>query len=56
MHANLFFSFNRATVDYWNQRGIQTVVWTVNEPVEKEYFHKSLECGVISDSVLATKT
>ncbi|XP_033631191.1 glycerophosphodiester phosphodiesterase 1-like [Asterias rubens] len=49
-------SVHQATVDYWNQRGIQTVVWTVNEPVEKEYFHKSLECGVISDSVLATKT
>ncbi|XP_038064252.1 glycerophosphodiester phosphodiesterase 1-like [Patiria miniata] len=39
------------TVDYWAQRGIKTVVWTVNDNTEKEYFHKCLKCGIITDNV-----
>ncbi|XP_022110907.1 glycerophosphodiester phosphodiesterase 1-like isoform X3 [Acanthaster planci] len=41
-------------VDYWAQRGTKTVVWTVNDKIEKEYFHRCLQCGVITDSVQAS--
>ncbi|KAF3687407.1 Glycerophosphodiester phosphodiesterase 1 [Channa argus] len=39
-------------VQYWAQRGVEVVAWTVNTKVEKAYFHEVLQVNYITDSLV----
>lgn len=39
-------------VQYWAQRGVELVAWTVNKETEKQYYHKLLQVNYITDSLL----
>uniref|UniRef100_A0A8C6UJC2 Glycerophosphodiester phosphodiesterase 1 n=1 Tax=Neogobius melanostomus TaxID=47308 RepID=A0A8C6UJC2_9GOBI len=39
-------------VDYWAQRGVEVVAWTVNTKVEKEYYQELLQINYITDSLV----
>ncbi|KAK2833461.1 hypothetical protein Q5P01_017350 [Channa striata] len=37
---------------YWAERGVEVVGWTVNTAVEKDYYNNRLKIGYITDSLL----
>ncbi|XP_067115420.1 glycerophosphodiester phosphodiesterase 1 isoform X2 [Osmerus mordax] len=39
-------------VQYWAQRGVEVVAWTVNTDVEKQYYQEQLQVSYITDSLL----
>ncbi|CAN9510088.1 unnamed protein product [Ophioblennius macclurei] len=39
-------------VQYWAQRGVEVVAWTVNTKVEKDYYQDLLRVNYITDSLL----
>lgn len=39
-------------IQYWAQRGVEVVAWTVNTRVEKEYYQELLHANYITDSLL----
>lgn len=39
-------------VQYWAQRGVEVVAWTVNTQVEKEYYQEVLKVNYITDSMV----
>lgn len=39
-------------VQFWAQRGVEVVAWTVNTHVEKEYFENVLCISYITDSLV----
>uniref|UniRef100_A0A3Q0SCU2 Glycerophosphodiester phosphodiesterase 1 n=1 Tax=Amphilophus citrinellus TaxID=61819 RepID=A0A3Q0SCU2_AMPCI len=39
-------------VQYWAQRGVEVVAWTVNTQVEKEYYQEVLKVNYITDSIV----
>ncbi|XP_041822702.1 glycerophosphodiester phosphodiesterase 1 isoform X2 [Chelmon rostratus] len=39
-------------VQYWAQRGVEVVAWTVNTKVEKEYYQELLRVNYITDSLV----
>ncbi|XP_071387296.1 glycerophosphodiester phosphodiesterase 1 isoform X2 [Centroberyx affinis] len=39
-------------VQYWAQRGVEVVSWTVNTAVEKQYYQELLQVNYITDSLL----
>ncbi|XP_029015665.1 glycerophosphodiester phosphodiesterase 1-like isoform X2 [Betta splendens] len=39
-------------VQYWAQRGVEVVGWTVNTAVEKDFYQSLLKIGYITDSLL----
>ncbi|XP_047221805.1 glycerophosphodiester phosphodiesterase 1 [Girardinichthys multiradiatus] len=39
-------------VQYWAQRGVEVVAWTINTKVEKEYFQEVLHINYITDSLV----
>eukprot|EP00794_Sanderia_malayensis_P008768 gene8768-9705_t len=39
-------------VKQWRSKGFEIMSWTVNNPLEKEYFLKKLEVPIITDSIL----
>ncbi|XP_035516146.1 glycerophosphodiester phosphodiesterase 1 [Morone saxatilis] len=39
-------------VQYWTQRGVDVVAWTVNTNVEKEYYQELLHVNYITDSLV----
>lgn len=39
-------------VQYWAQRGVEVVAWTVNTKVEKAYYQEFLQINYITDSLL----
>ncbi|KAM3598900.1 uncharacterized protein V6R79_023946 [Siganus canaliculatus] len=39
-------------VQYWAERGVEVVGWTVNTAVEKDYYQNLLKIGYITDSLL----
>lgn len=39
-------------VQYWAQRGVQVVAWTVNKAVEKQYYQDLLQVNYITDSLV----
>ncbi|XP_060951089.1 glycerophosphodiester phosphodiesterase 1-like [Limanda limanda] len=43
---------SRDYVQYWAQRGVEVVAWTVNTKVEKEYYHTLLQVNYITDSLV----
>lgn len=45
-------SSRRDYVQYWAERGVEVVGWTVNTGVEKDYYHSLLKSGYITDSLL----
>ncbi|KAM3865403.1 glycerophosphodiester phosphodiesterase 1 [Diretmus argenteus] len=45
-----FVSFDY--VQYWAQRGVEVVAWTVNTEVEKQYYQDLLKVNYITDSLL----
>lgn len=49
-----FFSFLslRDYVQYWAERDVEVVGWTVNTAVEKDYYQNLLNIGFITDSLL----
>lgn len=42
----------RDYVQYWSQRGVEVVAWTVNTNVEKEYYQELLKVNYITDSLV----
>lgn len=42
----------RDYVQYWAQRGVEVVAWTVNTQVEKEYYQELLQVNYITDSLV----
>lgn len=42
----------RDYVEYWAERGVEVLGWTVNTAVEKEYYQNLLKIGFITDSLL----
>lgn len=42
----------RDYVQYWAERGVEVVGWTVNTAVEKDYYHTLLRSGYCTDSLL----
>lgn len=42
----------RDYVQYWAERGVEVVGWTVNTAVEKDYYHTLLKSGYSTDSLL----
>lgn len=41
----------RDTVQYWAERGVEVVAWTVNTAVEKNYYQQQLNINYITDSL-----
>ncbi|KAM9793079.1 glycerophosphodiester phosphodiesterase 1 [Neosynchiropus ocellatus] len=39
-------------VQYWSQRGVEVVAWTINTRVEKEYYEELLQVNYITDSLV----
>ncbi|XP_061778727.1 glycerophosphodiester phosphodiesterase 1 [Nerophis lumbriciformis] len=39
-------------VQYWSQRGVEVVAWTVNTAVEKQHYQELLKVGYITDSLV----
>lgn len=39
-------------VQYWAQRGVEVVAWTVNTKVEKDYYEELLKANYITDSLV----
>ncbi|XP_034441329.1 glycerophosphodiester phosphodiesterase 1 [Hippoglossus hippoglossus] len=39
-------------VQYWAQRGVEVVAWTVNTKAEKDYYHTLLQVNYITDSLV----
>ncbi|XP_068583587.1 glycerophosphodiester phosphodiesterase 1 [Cebidichthys violaceus] len=39
-------------VQYWAQRGVEVVAWTVNTKVEKDYYQEVLQVNYITDSLV----
>ncbi|KAM4611448.1 glycerophosphodiester phosphodiesterase 1 isoform 2-T2 [Polymixia lowei] len=39
-------------IQYWAQRGVEVVAWTVNTAVEKQYYQELLQVNYITDSLL----
>lgn len=39
-------------VQYWAERGVEVVGWTVNTAVEKDYYQNLLKISYITDSLL----
>ncbi|XP_029634092.1 glycerophosphodiester phosphodiesterase 1 [Octopus sinensis] len=55
--GNSAFLMNRDTYsglyhNFWKKRGVRVFVWTINDPYEKQYFLKTRQCSVITDSLL----
>lgn len=42
----------RDYVQYWAERGVEVVGWTVNSAVEKSFYQNLLRIGYITDSLL----
>lgn len=42
----------RDYVQYWAERGVEVVGWTVNTAVEKSFYQNLLKIGYITDSLL----
>lgn len=42
----------RDYIQYWAERGVEVVGWTVNSAVEKDYYHTLLKSGYSTDSLL----
>lgn len=42
----------RDYVQYWAERGVEVVGWTVNTAVEKSFYQHLLKIGYITDSLL----
>lgn len=42
----------RDYVQYWAERGVEVVGWTVNTAVEKSFYQSLLKIGYITDSLL----
>lgn len=47
-----FLCVCRDYVQYWAQREVEVVAWTVNTKVEKEYYHELLQVNYITDSLV----
>lgn len=47
-----FLFLLRDYVQYWAERGVEVVGWTVNTAVEKDYYQNLLKIGYITDSLL----
>ncbi|XP_047427106.1 glycerophosphodiester phosphodiesterase 1-like [Mugil cephalus] len=45
-------SISKDYVQYWAERGVEVLGWTVNTAVEKDYYQNLLEIGYITDSLL----
>lgn len=41
----------RDTVQYWAERGVDVVAWTVNTAVEKNFYQQQLNINYITDSL-----
>ncbi|XP_038147359.1 glycerophosphodiester phosphodiesterase 1 isoform X1 [Cyprinodon tularosa] len=39
-------------IQYWAQRGVEVVAWTINTKLEKEYFQEVLHINYITDSLV----
>uniref|UniRef100_UPI00358E2133 glycerophosphodiester phosphodiesterase 1 isoform X2 n=1 Tax=Myxine glutinosa TaxID=7769 RepID=UPI00358E2133 len=39
-------------VDFWMKRGVEVIVWTVNQADEKAFFKNVLNCSCITDSLV----
>ncbi|XP_053708098.1 glycerophosphodiester phosphodiesterase 1-like [Synchiropus splendidus] len=39
-------------VEYWSDRGVEVLGWTVNSAVEKSYYQNQLKIGFITDSLV----
>ncbi|XP_061686527.1 glycerophosphodiester phosphodiesterase 1 isoform X2 [Syngnathoides biaculeatus] len=39
-------------VQYWSQRGVEVIAWTVNNGVEKQHYQELLKVGYITDSLV----
>ncbi|XP_053712057.1 glycerophosphodiester phosphodiesterase 1-like [Synchiropus splendidus] len=39
-------------VQYWSQRGVEVVAWTINTGVEKDYYQELLQVNYITDSLV----
>lgn len=49
----MFFLLSlRDYVQYWADRGVEVVGWTVNTAVEKDYYQNLLKIGYVTDSLL----
>ena len=35
----------------WQDKGVSIVLWTVNDPAEKDYFGRVLKCPIMTDCV-----
>ena len=35
----------------WQNNGVSVVLWTVNDPAEKDYFGRVLKCPIMTDCV-----
>lgn len=42
----------RDYVEYWAERGVEVLGWTVNTDVEKDFYQNQLKIGFITDSLL----
>lgn len=48
----MFYFHFRRYLNHWRSRGIELFSWTVNNPLEKEYFLKYFKVPIITDSIL----
>ncbi|ESO89017.1 hypothetical protein LOTGIDRAFT_228958 [Lottia gigantea] len=54
--GNSFFLLNKDLIskemmNRWEKNNVHVIAWTVNNPVEKDYLLKSLDCPIITDGV-----
>ena len=52
LHNPRFLTFSRDDVDFWAKRGVEVIIWTVNQAIEKAYFRNVLNCSCITDSLV----
>lgn len=49
--AMLLYSSCREYQREWQNNGVSVVLWTVNDPAEKDYFGRVLKCPIMTDCV-----
>lgn len=43
-------------VNQWRNKGVRVMAWTVNSPLEKQYFSRTLKITYLTDTLVGEST